>query len=424
MNNDLNNNQNGIDSLDNNMTNNMNNGMNYNNDLSNLNPFVQNTNQNPMNTVNLSNFEQELNLDQNNNNMQNMDNSQMYYPNNAYGNGYNMDNGMNQNPNNGFNNYNQPTVAPEPPQKKKKKTGTLVIILIIVCLIIGGGLFFYLRLAGNKVAPVTIDAKTVDLELGSTLDTTVEKYATVSNISASSCTVDLSKVDIKKEGIYEYTVKCGEVSKTGSVKVADTTAPKVTTKEVTTYIGGTYKIEDFIDSCDDASECSFEYTKSDVTNNTNAEGTYEISITVSDEAGNKTDVTGKLVVSGSAPVSYLTCSKDDTSNSDYVISNIDKIGLQANYTYSKMAKRVKSIKFVKDSNYLIIKSNYENDKSYKYNNYEGIPKFNDSNYELTYENSLTSSTLDSEYGSTFPTSLASIRTYYTTKGYTCKLERA
>ena len=41
-----------------------------------------------MNTVNLSNFEQELNLDQNNNNnMQNMDNSQMYYPNNAYGNG-------------------------------------------------------------------------------------------------------------------------------------------------------------------------------------------------------------------------------------------------------------------------------------------------------------------------------------------------
>ncbi len=426
---------------------NFNNGNNFSNELNSINlndnpnqPIDSldnngNFNNNNFNNPNLDNNDYLTSSGSFNYNNQNMDNlnnfpnnNPYYYPNNAYSNGFDSNN-MPMDPfmNNGFNNFdnNNNNNNEDNKKKKKKKSPVFIIIIILVILAIGAGLFFYLRISSNQASKssVTITTKDVTFELGQVLSKDVNKYATITQTDSKNCSVDLSKVDTNKAGTYEYTVKCGTQESKGKLKLQDTTVPKVTLKDVNTYINGSFTADDFIDVCDDFSTCTAEFVKENVKSYASKEGSYEIGLKVTDESGNETTVIGTLNVKGSAPVAYYTCSKKDEESKDYVITQADKLGLTAQNVFSQIAVRTYLIKFNKDTDYLKIKNNYENDKSYQYNDYEGKPVFDDKQLTLYYENSLGIETLNKESGSTFPTNVTAIRTYYLNKGYTCQIER-
>ena len=112
-----------------------------------------------------------------------------------------------------------------------------------------------------------------------------EKYDCVENYLITPTTYGIT---IELQGT-EYTV---------NLTVEDTRAPSLITKDVEIYEGDTYELEDFVDSCNDAtSECTIEYVQDDTDEEGNPidyanitdVGEHTIKIVASDEYGNITD---------------------------------------------------------------------------------------------------------------------------------------
>lgn len=203
-------------------------------------------------------------------------------------------------------------------KKQKKGMSKTTIILLIVLLIaaIGAGVYYVLTMTKKPAGNIVMND--LQWDLGKPLSTNISDYATITGFDSSVCSLDVTKVDINKMGAYDYTVTCGTTSKSGKIILQDKTAPVVVTKKVIVAPGSTVQIEDFIASCTDASNCSYELEDEtiDLTTITAVEGTQRINIVVTDDYNNQTTVEAILEVTNNAPVKFMYCTPNTNMDND------------------------------------------------------------------------------------------------------------
>ena len=319
-----------------------------------------------------------------------------------------------------------PPVTPsEPPKEKKKlKINKPVIIVIIVVLILAVGFGVYYFLNMSKKQAVTITPKLGDTwELGEPIVNNVLSYVNLSGITASQCTLT-SNVDVTKTGTYEWSVTCGsKTTGTKTISVGDTTPPVVITKDVTVVPNTEVKAEDFIESATDASSNEGKITASfadesefDITK----EGTYEVTIEVSDTYQNKTTVTANLIVSNDAPVRNLVCTYEEMSKA-YPKATVNvrfRYGINTSNTVYDNVKIVDYI-FDEDTYDDALADVTENG----FDGLEGKVTTDDDSYMITVEVSLTKDDLSAEFeGVSFPDTQDEIEKLHTDRGDYCYIE--
>ncbi len=301
--------------------------------------------------------------------------------------------------------------------KKDKKMNKLLFIIIIVLLITAVGVGVYILLGvTNKSPKSSVVPKNVEIEMGSSVSTDINDYATFNGINSNNCSLDTSNItDTNKlDATYTFNITCGSTTYSGNAKIVDKTAPIVVLKEANVQVNGVIESSDFIDSCTDASTCSYEFKDENKVNEfLSAVGNYHVDIIVKDEAGNEIEVTGTLIVSeDEIPDLYLSCKNDNEElklgiTSSVFTGNITKV--------STFTLEINDYNGFKEAN---------KDKSeVTYQNITGSPLFNDNDYTLTILTKMTKEDYEQINNISLPSTYGELRSLFTENGYTCALEQ-
>lgn len=169
--------------------------------------------------------------------------------------------------------------------------------ILIAILIIGGGCYYFY----NNHQKNELKLKTVTIELGSKLSEKIEDYATG---AYADYKLDVSNIHVDEQG---NTDKAGEYSfklvsntdiKKGKLFVKDRTSPSFQTQNITVGVNEKFEPSEFLTTCDDLSlPCKVTYEKDAYAKLNEKEGTYDLTIIVSDNAGNTSKKEVKLTVS-------------------------------------------------------------------------------------------------------------------------------
>ena len=243
-----------------------------------------------------------------------------------------------------------PPPMPEEPKKggKKKMNMPLLIILAVVLVAaIGFGVYYFLVLSKTNTPTASIRPKFTEVELGSEIGETPADYVTVTGVALSTCTLD-TNLDPMTVGTYEFTVTCGNINKTGTVKVEDTKAPTVTPKNLVVAPGVEVMPEDFIASYDDYSEVTFEFAEEV---DTSAVGEYKVSVIASDEYDNAITVEANLTVSENAPVEYLYCTREEETDQQALATAEYRFGITNDGSIYESTEKVITYKFADEEGY-------------------------------------------------------------------------
>lgn len=319
-----------------------------------------------------------------------------------------------------FNAVPVPPVFEDEGKGKKKKEGnkkTLIILLLVLLVAaIGFGVYYFLTMAKNT-STNSIATKEVKIELGSTLSTNIEDYATISGYNKNDCKLNLDNVNVNKVSTYKFSVTCGKTSEEGTVMVDDTTKPEAITSDLTLLPNSTLNAEDFIEECLDASTCSYEF-KTDVTNLTSTTGEYDVEILVSDEYNNQNTVTAKLIISRTAPARYLTCKKNEESIEDISATLVDsyKIGIDANDNFYN-AVRISKFQFQDKNKYTTVVNDYnETDGIHEI---IGKATFDENGSSIIIKGNKTLDDMNKELNGKLPNNSNILRAFLSGLGYTC-----
>ncbi len=388
---------------------------------------IPDANMNPMgmNSMNQSNS---FDMLQSNNNSSPFGNTGMPQPTPMGENPFAQPNmGMNPNMNgNVFGSVPTPPVGNLDGGKKKSKLKfsktTIILIVVLVIAIIGCGVYLILTKASQTKTKGDISTKDLVLELGKPLSTNITDYALISGFNASTCTLDTSKVNTKRMGSYEYTITCGSTSKAGSIVLQDKTAPVVAVKEVMVTPGTLVSFEDFIVSCDDYTDCSYEFEDQSQSLETLVQtvGDYNLNLVVSDDYDNKTTVSLHLIVSDDAPVRNMYCTPTPTEDDDL------KASLEVSYNYgintSDILARTEKTYFYtfdNEEDYLAVKNNYS--ETTGINGVIGQTVFDDEEFTITILVSMSETDLGNDFNmNPFPTDYEGLRQFHIDQGITCK----
>src|SRR5574344_1776215 len=179
-------------------------------------------------------------------------------------------------------------------ESNPKKVAFTIIFIVLV--ILGGGYYFY-----HKYQTEVITLKTVTVELGNKLSENINDYAS-GNIDGYS--LDLSKVHVDSNGQtdsvgeYSYKIINSTDIKKGKIIVKDTIKPVVETQDLTVGVNEIFEPNEFLTKCSDLSlPCKVTYSKESDANLNKTAGEYNISIVISDNAGNSLTKDVKLIVS-------------------------------------------------------------------------------------------------------------------------------
>lgn len=232
------------------------------------------------------------------------------------------------------------------------KTGIsffLIVVAIAVC-----GYFFVFR-------NYHFALKMVEVELGSEVPTDVQYYIK-RKTKTEDFKLDVSKVNPQEVGEYTYTVKSGNITKKGKIKVVDTTAPTFTTKDVTVEVGQVdFFLGDFLESCEDYSApCLVTFKNAKDEDKLNVVGDYSIEIIVADTRGNKAPAVanlkvvekGSLVDENSKDLEYASNSLNIDNFNGTVFKKLDKAVLSGSDEESDLLAEVSSVdldKYVRDN---------------------------------------------------------------------------
>ncbi len=320
-----------------------------------------------------------------------------------------------------FNSVPVPPAFENEPTEKKKSNKKLIIIILLVVLVIGIGFGIYYFLSSAKVASgADINTKDYTLELGDTLSEDIMDYAIITGFDPNSCNVDTSSVTVNEVGAYSYTIKCGTTEKTGTVIIDDTTNPEVVLNDLTVVPKSSVKPEDFIDSCVDASECTYQFTDEDaVKTNLQNTGEYDTEILVSDKYGNESKVVGKLIVSNDAPVKYVTCTSEP-KNVDEIFATVTenyKIGVNSQNNFFN-AVRNSEFSFEELEDYKNIQNTYRDNIGI--NGVVGTATFNEKAKTITIKNNATLDDINKELTVSLAGDMSTLQMFFTINGYTCK----
>lgn len=318
-----------------------------------------------------------------------------------------------------FNEVPVPPVFEGDNKNKKEKNGSkllIIFLLIILIAAVGFGVYYFLTLAKNS-ATTSITLKEVKLELGSTLSNNIEDYAVLNGYNKNDCSLNLGTVNINKVSTYKYTVTCGKIVEEGTIIVDDTTKPEVITNDLTLLPNATVKADDFIESCADASKCSYEFLK-DITDIKSTIGEHEVEIVVSDEYNNKTTVKAKLTIASNAPVKYLTCKKNAVTLNDINASLVDsyRIGIDANDNFFN-AVRTAEFTFNTINDFNKVKDNYN--EQIGINSITGNMLTYETNRKIFLKANKTIEDMNRDLNGRLPNSAIVLRAYLSGLGYTC-----
>lgn len=314
-----------------------------------------------------------------------------------------------------------PPVLPNEPEKEKKKMNKTVLFLLIVVLIaaVGFGVYYFLFLGKSKTPAVVVTTiMPEELEAGKELIVdSPATYVSVTGMNISDCTVN-SNLNPKKVGSYEYTITCGtKVVGPNKVTVKDTVPPVVTTRDLYIIPGDNIYPDDFIESVEDVSECTYEFESNIDEMDLNAAGEHEIQIKVIDAYENEVTVTSKLIIDENAPQEYLYCEGVGTSSiQNAKIYQTYKYGISGTGNIYNMLKIV-TYKFETLEDYEVSEANIENDA------FDGLTGIIDKNAEsltITVTQKTDEETLSTEFNLTpFPKTSLEIEDYHIGKDEMC-----
>ena len=315
-----------------------------------------------------------------------------------------------------------PTMAmnnnvPEPTGKKKGKTNKLVFVLIVVLLIaaVGVGVYIFLNMSNSKTVTPSVVVKEVTIEAGSEVSQDILDYALFNGVDSATCTLDVSNITDTTVVNNEYTfaITCGDVKYEGSATIVDTVAPVVTLKDAVVEVDGEVSPEDFIATCKDATECSYEFVDAQkVSTYLVTAASYHVEIIVRDGAGNEVVVEGTMIVSAEeVPDVYMSC----TMNDEKV-----KLGM-VNGAFNDSVIREYSFTF-NETDYNAFKDANKDSVSVTYNNVTGTPSFDDANLTVTLSTRLTMEEYEKEAGEV-PDTYGEALTHFSSAGYNCRLEQ-
>ena len=290
---------------------------------------------------------------------------------------------------------------PVPPQapvetgkEKKPMNKTLILVLAIVLVAaVGFGVWFVLFGSKSKTEAVTINPFLKEIQLGVDLDlTSASTFAIVSGMPSSECSVS-STIDTKVAKTYEYTITCGSVSSgTQTVEVKDTLPPVVVVKDVTVVPNAEVTAKDFIVTVEDASiDENTEYVRFVQEVSTTTEGTYEVSLEISDLYNNTVTETAKLIVDAHAPEYYYACELDGDEEGEVLAYRfgIDFEG------YIHDASKVVTFTYSDEASYNEAVESYNSSNSI--NGIEGVATFNQDKLQISVSTTLSVDSLPGEF---------------------------
>ena len=243
-----------------------------------------------------------------------------------------------------------PPPMPEEPKKDSKKKinmPLLIVLAVVLVAAIGFGVYYFLVLSKPSVPAPTIKPKFTEVELGTEIGETPADYVSVTGVALSTCTLD-TNLDSMTVGTYEFTVTCGNLSQTGTVKVEDTKAPTVTTKNLVVAPDVEVMPEDFVASYNDYSEVTFEFEEEV---DTSTVGEYKVSIIASDEYDNTNTIEATLTVSEDAPVEYLYCTREEETEQKAIAIAGYRFGITNDGSIYEGTEKIIAYKFEDEEGY-------------------------------------------------------------------------
>ncbi len=315
-----------------------------------------------------------------------------------------------------------PAFADDSKKKDKKNNKTMTIVLLILMVVaIGGGLYYFLVLAKNqtpKVPSVTIVPKEVHLNLKEEIPTDPTLYADITGIDVSNCIVNTEAINKNLANAYNFQVTCNDKMEIGTVIVEDTKKPEVVLNDLEVTVGTIPNVEDFIDYCIDASNCTYKITN-DLTTLVTAPGTYDVNISVTDAYNNQNDVTAKLIVGNSIADTYITCTANPMDVDSIFATQVNtyKIGFNNNLFHN--AIKTSKFTFEQIADYNAQVNSYDATKGINHvigTNYNDV-----FNKTIIIKQSQNFNELVSDFGANLSSQdINVIRSYLMFQGYTCE----
>ncbi len=169
-------------------------------------------------------------------------------------------------------------------RSKSRKWLPILLLSLVLALLISAGGFFYFYAVQN-IAP------TLTLEVGDTFHTSDFLLRAVPFRVETG--PDHANINWSKPGQYPITLHYLGRDYHCTLNLVDTTAPIITTKDVTCFSYQTVTMGDFIVECSDNTQITLEYvTPPDMT----LEGTQQIQLKLTDQGGNVTLATANLTL--------------------------------------------------------------------------------------------------------------------------------
>ncbi len=325
-----------------------------------------------------------------------------------------------------------PTPSPvnEPPKQKKKQSNKILFIVIIILVLaaVGGGTYYVLRytkLLNFNKNTINITPNNLEVNLGDDLPADNE-FATVTGTNIDSCTIDKSNIDLTKEGTYNFTITCGNITKTGNVTIVDNSPIDVSLKDAYIVIGDTVDAKDFINDPND--DLTYEFTDENTVNDyLKEEGEYNVPIKVS--ASNKSkEVMGKLYVTRYKIKGYLICSTNpqNVSNSSATMTLSNKLSVVNNTTlgenaYGSLGFEIYTFTFTDESEYAGYLATYNSEGKVVINEVIGENVvFDDDKKTITITIKIDNTKLYTEYGESIFNKYTDMKNHFESDlGQTC-----
>lgn len=218
----------------------------------------------------------------------------------------------------------------------------LIISLIVLSLTISGCGKKETEVKGNDAPPVTEQNKeeltfkneiTIELkgELPSNEDYILSgKVEDNANLTYRDSKEKVVNVDTSIIGTYSVYLNDKKIS---TLNVVDTTAPILKLKNITIDENKKYKVNDFVESCEDNSEeeCSYSFLEEKMGQYTKA-GTYDITIIAKDKSNNETKETAKLTIKKKATTGTTNNNQNNNNSTNGNNNNSNNTNTNKNET--------------------------------------------------------------------------------------------
>ncbi len=284
--------------------------------------------------------------------------------------------------------------------KKDKVISVLVTIFVILVLGASGYSAYYFGYATN---PSLYEVKTITLELGDTLPSTVSYYIdSPLPLDDMEYSVDTSQVAYDIVGTYKYSVKHKNVTKTGQVIVKDTKAPELTFKDTAKLVflvGDKITKDNLVEKCIDISKCEY---KLEAEIDTSSAGEKTVNVIATDEKENQKTYTTTVKVYDIQRVVSCESTPILSENGAYTTSSLVELNFDGN-DQLVLSKKYKKSTYTDYAAYFDVLDNYRNDETYKFDNISFTYKVVDDSEEIINV-----------------TAFNDVIKYYSDNGYTCK----